>query len=234
MIRFLPPRPLFPPLFSIRASRPLVFIPATPSPPSLPLSSLFLTLLLPPPSLFLRLVPVRSSDPEMQGLLSGVKWPAGSAARWALRLRPWAGCDRSDMLTMNLEGLEMIAVLVVVVLFVKVLERFGLLEAGYDGKKKAKSFFFFFVLGVLFLLYAASSHLLLNFKVVDCLLVWSICCRGYHLLMLVFNIMFRQSASEDVQPAFRAPICCSHLCFIKWSQCTFSDLKTTIQRYITL
>lgn len=47
------------------------------------------------------------------------------------------------MLTMNLEGLEMIAVLVVVVLFVKVLERFGLLEAGYDGKKKAKSFFFF-------------------------------------------------------------------------------------------
>lgn len=37
----------------------------------------------------------------------------------------------------------MIAVLVVVVLFVKVLERFGLLEAGYDGKKKAKSFFFF-------------------------------------------------------------------------------------------
>lgn len=36
----------------------------------------------------------------------------------------------------------MIAVLVVVVLFVKVLERFGLLEAGYDGKKKAKSFFF--------------------------------------------------------------------------------------------
>lgn len=72
---------------------------------------------------------------------------------------------------MNLEGLEMIAVLVVVVLFVKVLERFGLLEAGYDGKKKAKSFFFFFVLGVLFLLYAASSHLLLNFKVVDCLLV---------------------------------------------------------------
>lgn len=39
----------------------------------------------------------------------------------------------------------MIAVLVVVVLFVKVLERFGLLEAGYDGKKKAKSFFFLFV-----------------------------------------------------------------------------------------
>ncbi|KAE8279046.1 Kv channel-interacting protein 4 [Larimichthys crocea] len=36
------------------------------------------------------------------------------------------------MLTMNLEGLEMIAVLVVVVLFVKVLERFGLLADSYD------------------------------------------------------------------------------------------------------
>ena len=43
------------------------------------------------------------------------------------------------MLTMNLEGLEMIAVLVVVVLLVKVLEQFGLLEAGYDGKKTANS-----------------------------------------------------------------------------------------------
>lgn len=39
------------------------------------------------------------------------------------------------MLIMNLEGLEMIAVLVVVVLFVKVLERFGLLATGYDGKE---------------------------------------------------------------------------------------------------
>lgn len=39
------------------------------------------------------------------------------------------------MLTMNLEGLEMIAVLVVVVLFVKVLDRFGLLAVSYDGKK---------------------------------------------------------------------------------------------------
>lgn len=38
------------------------------------------------------------------------------------------------MLTMSLEGLEMIAVLVVVVLFVKVLDRFGLLAASYDGK----------------------------------------------------------------------------------------------------
>lgn len=43
------------------------------------------------------------------------------------------------MLTMNLEGLEMIAVLVVVVLFVKVLEQFGLLESGYDGKERAGS-----------------------------------------------------------------------------------------------
>lgn len=48
---------------------------------------------------------------------------------------PWAACDPRDMLTMNLEGLEMIAVLVVVVLFVKVLEQFGLLEVGYDGKE---------------------------------------------------------------------------------------------------
>lgn len=38
------------------------------------------------------------------------------------------------MWNMNLEGLEMIAVLVVVVLFVKVLDRFGLLAASYDGK----------------------------------------------------------------------------------------------------
>lgn len=39
-----------------------------------------------------------------------------------------------DMMNMNLEGLEMIAVLVVVVLFVKVLEQFGLLEGSYYGK----------------------------------------------------------------------------------------------------
>lgn len=38
------------------------------------------------------------------------------------------------MVTMTLEGLEMIAVLVVVVLFVKVLDRFGLLPLSYDGK----------------------------------------------------------------------------------------------------
>lgn len=43
------------------------------------------------------------------------------------------------MLTMNLEGLEMIAVLVVVVLFVKVLDRFGLLAASYDGKEASTS-----------------------------------------------------------------------------------------------
>lgn len=62
------------------------------------------------------------------------------AARRASRRWPWAAGDWSDMLTMNLEGLEMIAVLVVVVLFVKVLERFGLLAAIYDGKEMANSF----------------------------------------------------------------------------------------------
>ena len=46
------------------------------------------------------------------------------------------------MLTMNLEGLEMIAVLAVIVLFVKVLEQFGLLESGYDGKKNGKLFLY--------------------------------------------------------------------------------------------
>lgn len=35
----------------------------------------------------------------------------------------------------NLEGLEMIAVLAMVVLFVKVLEHFGWLADGYDGKR---------------------------------------------------------------------------------------------------
>lgn len=51
----------------------------------------------------------------------------------------------------------MIAVLVVVVLFVKVLERFGLLAASYDGKQKANSFHTWRV----FLLLC--SHLLLMF-----------------------------------------------------------------------
>ncbi|CAB1449512.1 unnamed protein product [Pleuronectes platessa] len=46
--------------------------------------------------------------------------------------------DPPYMSTMNLEGLEMIAVLVVVVLFVKVLEQFGLLEDDYDGKETAE------------------------------------------------------------------------------------------------
>lgn len=55
-----------------------------------------------------------------------------------MRRRPRSARDPSDMLTMNLEGLEMIAVLVVVVLFVKVLEQFGLLETGYDGKGGTK------------------------------------------------------------------------------------------------
>ena len=35
---------------------------------------------------------------------------------------------------MNLEGLELIAVLIVIVLFVKILEQFGLIEAGLEGK----------------------------------------------------------------------------------------------------
>lgn len=52
----------------------------------------------------------------------------------------------------------MIAVLVVVVLFVKVLEQFGLLEAGYDGKETANSFH------VLFLLIAVNHLLLPEFK----------------------------------------------------------------------
>lgn len=105
--------PLYPPLSFPRAS----------SPPS----SL--------PDLCRFLIRVRDA-----GLLSGVKWPADSAEHWALHRWPWAPYDLSDMLTMNLEGLEMIAVLVVVVLFVKVLEQFGLLESGYDGKGTAKSF----------------------------------------------------------------------------------------------
>lgn len=71
------------------------------------------------------------------------------------------------MLTMNLEGLEMIAVLVVVVLFVKVLERFGLLADSYDGKESANSFhvwegcFFFCSLCV------ANNHLLPKFKTTE-------------------------------------------------------------------
>lgn len=47
---------------------------------------------------------------------------------------------------MNLEGLEMIAVLIVIVLFVKVLEQFGLIEAGLEGKGvlfDGSSFFLF-------------------------------------------------------------------------------------------
>jgi len=47
---------------------------------------------------------------------------------------------------MNLEGLEMIAVLVVVVVFVKVLEQFGLLETSFDGKHKEGFFMLYFFL----------------------------------------------------------------------------------------
>lgn len=39
----------------------------------------------------------------------------------------------------------MIAVLVVVVVFVKVLEQFGLLEAGYDGKNREAVFMLFMI-----------------------------------------------------------------------------------------
>lgn len=38
---------------------------------------------------------------------------------------------------MNLEGLEMMAVLAVVVLVVKVMEQFGLLDIGHAGKTSA-------------------------------------------------------------------------------------------------
>lgn len=43
----------------------------------------------------------------------------------SLSLSWWGPCPRP---TMNLEGLEMVAVLVVLALFVKVLEQFGLFE----------------------------------------------------------------------------------------------------------
>lgn len=68
------------------------------------------------------------------GFLSEVKCPVNG--QWALWLWQWswAAHDPTDSITMNLEGLEMIAVLVVVILFVKVMEQFGLLETGYDGK----------------------------------------------------------------------------------------------------
>lgn len=117
-----------------------------PSPP-LPSTHLFSL----PPSL-----PPLPSDwcrsrlrPGDAGLLTG---PSVSAARWAPCPRTWTRSERSDMLTMNLEGLEMIAVLVVVVLFVKVLDRFGLLAASYDGKEASTP-------GRLFL---GGSHLLLK------------------------------------------------------------------------
>lgn len=100
-------------------------LPHTPAPPTPPLP--------------LWLVPV-----SRQTWRYGFRRPTGSAACWALRLwtcGPWAGGEHGSMLTMNLEGLEMIAVLVVVVLFVKVLERFGLLTAGYDGKQRWRGCF---------------------------------------------------------------------------------------------
>lgn len=122
------------PLFSILASRPLLFI--APPPPSCLLHT---PLPLPPSLSDLCRSLIRAKD---VGLLSGAKRPAVASA---LCLWPWANCDLSDMVTMNLEGLEMIAVLVVVVLFVKVLEQFGLLEAGYDGKEPLLGLHFSFL-----------------------------------------------------------------------------------------
>lgn len=76
------------------------------------------------------------------------------------------------MLTMNLEGLEMIAVLVVVVLFVKVLEQFGLLADGYDGKETENSFHVWKRWGFFFFLLVVINHLLLpKFKTIECCLL---------------------------------------------------------------
>lgn len=83
--------------------------------------------------------------PGDAGLLTGP--PSAAAACWAPCLQTWTRSERSDMLTMNLEGLEMIAVLVLVVLFVKVLDRFGLLAASYDGKEALMSGRLFFLAG---------------------------------------------------------------------------------------
>lgn len=138
--RFIPPVPscLFASVFHSRLTPPLLSSPLRPPPSSsfLSLAHTCSPLSLPSLSDLCRSL-IRDRD---AGLLSGVKWPADSAVPSALRLWPWAACDLCDMFTMNLEGLEMIAVLVVVVLFVKVLEQFGLLEAGYDGKQTSNSF----------------------------------------------------------------------------------------------
>lgn len=80
---------------------------------------------------------------------------------------------------MNLEGLEMIAVLVVVVLFVKVLEQFGLLADSYDGKETANSFHVWKGWGFFLFFFVAINHLLLpKFKTSvvcwDCILTVSL------------------------------------------------------------
>ena len=63
---------------------------------------------------------------EQEGRLQAVGEPEGEEAcvGWA-SLSLGGPCPRP---TMNLEGLEMVAVLVVLALFVKVLEQFGLFE----------------------------------------------------------------------------------------------------------
>lgn len=60
---------------------------------------------------------------------------------------------------MNLEGLEMIAVLIVIVLFVKVLEQFGLIEAGLEGKGVLVSGLSFFFSVPVIVLQRGEGHL---------------------------------------------------------------------------
>lgn len=55
----------------------------------------------------------------------GVRGGSGVGAALCLSISRWGSCPRTAM---TLEGLEMVAVLVVLVLFVKVLEQFGLFE----------------------------------------------------------------------------------------------------------
>ncbi|ETE70401.1 hypothetical protein L345_03786, partial [Ophiophagus hannah] len=51
-----------------------------------------------------------------------------------LKGAPWLHSESMTRSIMNLEGLEMIAVLVMIVLFVKALEQFGLIDSGFEGK----------------------------------------------------------------------------------------------------
>lgn len=94
---------------------------------------------------------------------------------------------------MNLEGLEMIAVLVVVVLFVKVLERFGLLAGGYDGKETGNSFCRDF----LFVCFLPVNHLLLDCGLLglcsDCEAAAVVICCCLCRPLEMFNLDFRAS-----------------------------------------